>query len=89
MLVSNLPPAVYINEAWPCSQLMRFQVPLPDHVFIINKISLFTSNLRREKQNEPQMPAIVYSLFFINIFCYSRIPSQKQLVQTLTMMRLK
>ena len=65
---------------------MSLQVSLPDHVFIINKISLFTSNLRREKQNEPQMPAIVYFfiyLFFV-VFCYFGIPLQKQLVQTLT-----
>jgi len=46
---------------------MSLQVSLPDHVFIINKISLFTSKLRREKQNEPQMPAIVY---FFNLFTY-------------------
>jgi len=68
---------------------MSLQVSLPDHVFIINKISLFTSKLRREKQNEPQMPAIVYFLFiylfFVGVFCYFGIPLQKQLVQTLTL----
>jgi hypothetical protein len=85
MLVQNLPPAVHIHDAWPFGKLMSLQVSLPDHVFIINKISLFTSNLRREKQNEPQMPAIVYFLFFVGIFCYFGIQSQKELVQTLTL----
>lgn len=68
---------------------MSLQVSLPDHVFIINKISLFTSNLRREKQNEPQMPAIVYFLIYLffvgGFFCYFWIPLQKPLVQTLTL----
>jgi hypothetical protein len=68
-----MPPAFYIKEAWSFGKLTSLQVSLPDHVFIINKISLFTSNLRREKQNEPQMRAIVYFFIFRRCFFFATL----------------
>jgi hypothetical protein len=61
----------HVSGTFACSggpKLMSSRLSLPRHSFIINKISLFTSNLRGEKQKAAQMPAIVQSLFFINFF---------------------